>query len=47
MTQSKLETVKRHIQNQEPHHRNMTFQEEYIKFLEEYEIEYDLKYVWD
>lgn len=47
VSQSKLETVKRYIQNQDQHHRNVTFQEEYIKFLEEYEIEYDLKYVWD
>ena len=47
VSQSKLEIVKQYILNQEEHHKNMTFQEEYIKFLEEYGIEYDPKYVWD
>ena len=47
VSQSKLGTVKKYIQNQEEHHRKMTFQEEYIQFLEEHEIEYDLRYVWD
>ncbi|WP_262481352.1 transposase [Algoriphagus antarcticus] len=47
VSQSKLETVKKYIQNQQEHHRTMTVQEEYIKFLEKYETEYDLKYVWD
>jgi REP element-mobilizing transposase RayT len=47
VSQSKLETVKKYIQNQEEHHRKITFQEEYIQFLEEHEIEYDLRYVWD
>jgi REP element-mobilizing transposase RayT len=47
VSQSKTEIVKKYIQTQEEHHRNMTFQEEYIKFLEEYGIDYHLKYVWD
>jgi REP element-mobilizing transposase RayT len=47
VSQSKLDIVKKYVQNQEEHHLNMTFQEEYIKFLEEYGIDYDPKYVWD
>ncbi|RAI88489.1 IS200/IS605 family transposase [Algoriphagus yeomjeoni] len=47
VSQSKLDIVKKYIQNQEEHHKHMTFQEEYLKFLEEYGIDYDLKYVWD
>ncbi|WP_086498152.1 IS200/IS605 family transposase [Algoriphagus ratkowskyi] len=47
VSQSKLEIVKKYIQNQEIHHQHMSFQEEYIKFLEEYGIDYDTKYVWD
>jgi REP element-mobilizing transposase RayT len=47
VSQSKLEMVRKYIQNQEEHHRNMTFQQEYIRFLEECKIEYDLKYIWD
>ncbi len=47
VSQSKVAIVKRYIQNQEEHHRKQSFQEEYIQFLEEYKLEYDLKYVWD
>ncbi|MCD8179656.1 MAG: transposase [Tannerellaceae bacterium] len=39
-------TVK-YIKNQEQHHRKMSFREEYILFLKEYEIEYNEKYLWN
>jgi putative transposase len=45
--QSQLEDVRRYIQIQKEHHRRVTFQEEYRKFLEEYGIDYDERYVWD
>ncbi|MES2995340.1 MAG: transposase [Verrucomicrobiota bacterium] len=45
--ESQVETVVRYIRNQEEHHRKVTFQEEYRKFLERYKISYDEKYVWD
>jgi putative transposase len=45
--ESQVETVVRYIQNQEEHHRKVTFQDEYRKFLERYKITYDEKYVWD
>lgn len=45
--ESQVETVVRYIQNQEEHHRKSTFQDEYRKFLERYNITYDEKYVWD
>ncbi|MEJ2079122.1 MAG: transposase, partial [Acidobacteriota bacterium] len=38
--------VVRYIENQEQHHRKRTFQEEYRRFLDEHEIEYDERYVW-
>ena len=47
VSQSKLTTVKNYIQNQPAHHKKKEFQSEYRKFLEEYKIEYDEKYVWD
>ena len=47
VSQSKVGIVKKYIQNQEEHHRKQTFQEEYVQFLEEYKLDYDLKYVWD
>jgi len=44
---SQVDVVARYIQNQEHHHQNMSFKEEFIKFLRKYNIEYDERYVWD
>ncbi len=45
--QSQVPAVKRYIARQKEHHRRVTFQEEYRKFLKSYGIEYDERYVWD
>ena len=45
--QSQVPTVKRYIGRQKQHHRRVTFQDEYRKFLKAYEMEYDERYVWD
>ncbi len=42
-----VETVRQYISNQHEHHRQISFQEEYLRFLQEYQIEYDERYVWD
>ena len=47
VSQSKIEVVKNYIFNQEEHHRKITFQDEFRKFLKEYQVEYDEQYVWD
>jgi len=47
VSQSKVEIVKKYLSNQEEHHKKITFQDEYRKFLAEYRIEYDEEYVWD
>jgi len=44
---SKLESVKKYIQHQSDHHDTISFKEEMRRFFEEYEIEYDERYVWD
>ena len=36
-----------YILNQEEHHRESTFREEYLEFLERFEIEYDEKYLFE
>jgi REP element-mobilizing transposase RayT len=36
-----------YIDRQAEHHRTKTFQEEYLEMLEEFGIEYDLRYLWD
>jgi REP element-mobilizing transposase RayT len=45
--ESQADTVIRYIQNQEEHHRKVTFQDEFRKFLERYKVEYDERYMWD
>jgi putative transposase len=46
-SRSQLDDVCRYIQNQEEHHKKTTFKEEYIKFLEKFEIEYDERFLFD
>jgi putative transposase len=43
---SQVDNVVRYIQNQEIHHRKQTFLEEYVRFLEAFEIEWDEKYIF-
>ena len=44
---SNVEQVQASIENQEEHHRTMTFQEEFRTLLARHEIEWDERYVWD
>lgn len=45
--QSNFEALKNYIQNQQEHHRKISFQDEYRSFLKKYSITFDEKYVWD
>lgn len=45
--QSNVGLLKRYIRDQKAHHRRITFQDEYRKFLKSYGIDYDERYVWD
>jgi putative transposase len=45
--QSDVERLLRYIRGQEEHHRKKTFQGEYRAFLEEREVSYDERYIWD
>ena len=47
VSQSNADAVIQYIQSQEEHHRKMTFQEEYRRFLKMYRVSYDEEYVWD
>ena len=44
---SKINIVKSYILNQPEHHKKVSFQDEVRRFLKEYGIEFDEKYVWD
>ena len=47
MSQSQADSVVAYIQNQEEHHRTVTFEEEYRSFLRGYRVSFDERYVWD
>ncbi len=46
-SKSQKSQVIQYVLNQAEHHRKKTFREEYIEFLEKYEIEYDEKYLFE
>jgi hypothetical protein len=44
---SQKEVVLEYIENQEEHHRKISFKEELVSFLKKHEIQYDEKYLWE
>ncbi|MDO9185027.1 MAG: IS200/IS605 family transposase [Bacteroidia bacterium] len=44
---SEIDIVVRYIENQEEHHKKVSFQDEYRAFLKKYKVDYDERYVWD
>lgn len=46
-SKSNLDAVVNYILNQEEHHKKRTFKDEYLDFLEKFEIEYDTKYLFE
>ncbi len=44
---SQIDNVYQYILNQENHHKKRTFREEYLELLQQFEIEYDEKYLFD
>jgi REP element-mobilizing transposase RayT len=47
VSQSNLAEVTKYIENQEEHHKRVTFQDEFRAFLKAYGMKYDERYVWD
>ncbi len=47
VSQSNLVDVVKYIEDQEEHHKRVSFQDEYRAFLKAYGIDYDERYVWD
>jgi len=43
----RVDNVIEWIKNQHNHHQKMSFKDEYRKFLNEYGIDFDERYVWD
>lgn len=46
-SKSNLDNVVKYILNQEEHHKKKTFKNEYLDFLEKFQIEYNEKYLFE
>ena len=45
-SRSQISQVAAYIQNQQEHHKKVTFMDEYRKMLQDFEVEYDEKYIF-
>jgi hypothetical protein len=45
-SKSQISQVAAYIQNQQEHHKKVTFMDEYRKMLQDFEVEYDDKYIF-
>lgn len=45
-SRSHIDKVYNYIKNQEVHHRKKSFREEYIRLLENFEVDYDERYIF-
>ncbi|MCK9399057.1 MAG: IS200/IS605 family transposase [Bacteroidales bacterium] len=43
---SNIDRIIKYIQNQEKHHKTVTFQQEYLAFLKNSGIDYDERHIW-
>jgi REP element-mobilizing transposase RayT len=46
-SKSQIDKVAKYILNQPAHHRKQSFKEEYLLMLKQFEIEYDVKYLFE
>jgi len=46
-SQPNAATVVKYIREQDKHHRHLSFQEEFIKFLKKNGFDYDERYIWE
>lgn len=44
---SQIDIVSKYIDNQEEHHKKVSFRDELLAFLKKYDVEYDERYLWD
>jgi putative transposase len=47
VSKSEEPKVIRYIRNQQRHHTKHSFKDEFLEFLDKYEVEYDVRYLWD
>jgi REP element-mobilizing transposase RayT len=47
VSRSKVAAVEKYIDQQKEHHQSMSFRDEYQRFLQEYEVDFDKNYLWE
>jgi putative transposase len=47
VSESHTDAVRKYVQNQEEHHRKVSFQEEYLRILEKNNVAFDENYLWN
>jgi len=47
VSQKGVNSVIEYIKNQHEHHQHMSFKDEYKKFLKNYGVDFDERYIWD
>ncbi|MEN8247587.1 MAG: transposase [Bacteroidota bacterium] len=45
--ESQINSIKEYIKKQEEHHKTLSFMDEYRALLNEFNIDYDERFVWD
>jgi REP element-mobilizing transposase RayT len=46
-SKSQRKDIIRYVENQEEHHKQSTFREEYLKILDRFEVDFDDKYIFE
>ena len=46
-SRNQIDSVVKYILNQEEHHKKKTFREEYVEFLQKYEVEFEERFLFD
>lgn len=47
VSQSRLQDARRYVENQEDHHRKVSYQDEVRDLLGKHNLDWDEKYLWD
>jgi putative transposase len=47
VSESMVDVVTKYIENQESHHKKMSFQDEFLILLRKHNVQYDERYIWD
>ena len=46
VSRSGMDAVAKYIENQEEHHKNNDFRDEFLELLKKYEVDFDTQYLW-